>query len=317
LGALAANRRYLERDLNRLWSEPRLTRLAAGGTPENAEERELAELEGAVGGAIAAAPGRVFLLDLHTTSGGGPAFAVLDDALPNRRFALGFPAPLVLGLEEELFGTMVFYWTARGVTCVAFEAGQHADPAAVDRSEAAIWLARAATGLLPPALLPRAEAARRLLRANRGTAPHLVEVTYRHRIAPADLFRMNPGYRSFDRVRAGQALATDRDGTVVASMGGRLLMPLYQPQGEDGFFLAKRVARFWFELSAIVRRLRVDRLLPHLPGIHWHPELADTLVVNRIVARWAVRELFHLLGYKRLEKKRWRVLYRRRADSRE
>jgi len=209
---------------------------------------------------------------------------------------------------------MVFHWTARGVTCIAFEAGQHTDPASVDRSEAAIWLALAATGLLPPALSARAAAARRLLRDNRGEGPHLVEVVYRHRITAADDFRMNPGYRSFDRVRAGQALATDARGVVTSPASGRLLMPLYQPQGEDGFFLAQRVARFWFELSGIVRRLRFDRLLLRLPGIRRHAEMPDVLVVNRIVARWAVRELFHLLGYKRLEKKRWFVLYRRRAE---
>ncbi len=314
LAALASNRRYLERDLNRLWSEARLERLRAGGAPESAEERELVELERAVAAELAAAPGKVYLLDLHTTSGGGPAFAVLDDALPNRRFALGFPVPLVLGLEEELAGTMVFHWTARGVTCVAFESGQHVDPASVDRAEAAIWLALAATHLLAPELAPRAEAARRLLRDNRGASPHLVEVIYRHRIGPADLFRMNPGYKSFDAVTRGQALAIDASGTVSSPESGRLLMPLYQPQGEDGFFLTKRVARFWFELSATFRRLGVDRLLPHLPGIHRHPEMPDALVVNRIVARWAVREVFHLLGYKRIEKKRWRVVYRRRRD---
>jgi succinylglutamate desuccinylase len=74
---------------------------------------------------------------------------VLDDSLPNRRFALSFPVPLVLGLEEELQGTMVFHWTAQGITCVAFEGGQHDDPRSVDRSEAAFWIALEAAALLP------------------------------------------------------------------------------------------------------------------------------------------------------------------------
>jgi succinylglutamate desuccinylase len=126
---------------------------------------------------------------------------------------------------------------------------------------------------------------------------------------------MNPGYRSFDEVRRGQALAVDAHGVVSCPESGRLLMPLYQPQGEDGFFLTKRVARVWFELSAVFRRAGVDRLLPHLPGVRRHPTLPDALVVNRIVARWAVRELFHLLGYKRIEKGTWRVVYRRRRDE--
>jgi succinylglutamate desuccinylase len=315
LGALAAGRRYLDRDLNRLWSAEALERLRAGVPAGCAEERELDELHDELASALAEARGRVHLLDLHSTSGRGPAFAVLDDALPNRRFALELPVPLVLGLEEELVGTMVFHWTARGVRCVAFEGGQHDDPASVDRSEAAVWIALDATGILPPALRGRAEAGRRLLRSGRNGTPQLVEVVYRHRIAPADRFRMAPGFASFDAVEAGQPLATDARGTVAAPRRGRLLMPLYQPQGEDGFFVAVPVGRIGFELSALLRRLRIDRVLPHLPGVSRHPRERDTLVVNRLIARWAVREVFRLLGYQRVEKGRWRVVYRRRVES--
>jgi len=313
LAAIAAGVRYLDRDLNRLWSAPALELARAGAAPESSEERELAELATELEATFAEAPGRVHLLDLHTTSGRGPGFVVLDDALPNRRFALRFPAPLVMGLEEELVGTMVFHWTARGVVCVAFEAGQHDDPGAVERSEAAIWVALEAAGILPPELVHRATAGRRLLRADRDAAPRLAEVVYRHRIEPGDEFRMRAGFANFTPVARQQPLADDAHGAVVAPERGRLLMPLYQPLGDDGFFLAVPVARFWFELSAIFRRLRVDRLLPRLPGIRRHPKIPGALVVNRLVARWAVREVFHLLGYKRLEKGRWRLVYGRRA----
>ena len=37
-------------------------------------------------------------------SGPGPAFVNLDDTLANRRLALELPAPIVMGLEEELAG---------------------------------------------------------------------------------------------------------------------------------------------------------------------------------------------------------------------
>ena len=314
LSALAAGRRYVDRDLNRLWSAGALSRARSGAAPATVEERELAELDAELSATLAEARGRVHLLDLHSTSGAGPAFAVLDDALPNRRFALAFPVPLVLGLEEELVGTMVFHWTSRGVYCIAFEGGQHADPSAIERSEAAIWIALEAARILPARMRARARAARRLLGRQRNGAPHIVEVVHRHRIAAADGFRMRPGFASFDRVERGQALAFDAHGIVSAPRTGRILMPLYQPLGEDGFFLAVPVARLWFELSAVFRALGLDRLLPHLPGIRRHPKESDTLVVNRLVARWAVREVFHLLGYKRVEKKRWRVVYRRRSE---
>ena len=314
LGALAAGQRYLDRDLNRMWRERTLGRVRAGER-ETREDHELAALDAALDAALGEPHGRVFLLDLHTTSGAGPAFAVLDDSLPNRRFALAFPVPLVLGLEEELVGTLVFDLSARGVTALAFEGGRHDDPASVDRCEAAVWIALDAAGVLPRGLRARAEAGRRLLRASRGETPQLVEVLYRHRITRDDRFRMRPGFASFDAVAVGQPLATDRAGDVASPYDGRLLMPLYQSLGDDGFFVARPVPRFWFELSATLRRLRADRALALLPGISRHPRVADSYVVHRRVARWLVRDLFHLLGFRRLDSGPQHVVYTRRPEG--
>jgi len=314
LAALAAGRRFLERDLNRMWRE-RVLRRVRGGSRESREDYELAELDATLGRALDEADGPVYLLDLHTTSGSGPAFAVLDDSLPNRRFALAFPVPLVLGLEEELVGTMVFDLSARGVTALAFEGGRHDDPESVDRCEAAVWLALEAIGALPRALRPRADAARQRLRASRGRMPQLVEVLYRHRIVGADHFRMHPGFASFDPVGEGQPLATDRNGVVVSPFGGRLLMPLYQPLGDDGFFLARPVPRFWFEISATLRRLRFDRLLGLLPGVRRHSTVADTYIVHRGIARFLVREIFHLLGFRRLDAGPRHFVFSRRPEG--
>jgi succinylglutamate desuccinylase len=314
LGALAAKQRYLDRDLNRAWRDVNLARVWAGGR-QSREDQELAELEHELSSALAGAHGRVFVLDLHTTSGDGPPFAVLDDSLPNRRFALAFPVPLVLGLEEELAGTMVFHWTAHGYISLAFEGGQHDDPRSVDRSEAAVWIALDAAGLLPKSLRGKAEVARELLRASRGEAPQLVEVLYRHRIEASDRFRMKPGYRSFEPVEEGQELAVDQKGAVRSPKTARLLMPLYQPQGDDGFFLAVPVPRFWFELSATLRRLRADRLLRWLPGVRPYADRPDTFLVSRRIARAFVPELFHLLGYKRLDHGARHYVFTRRAEG--
>ncbi|MFT6360775.1 MAG: succinylglutamate desuccinylase, partial [Saprospiraceae bacterium] len=37
----------------------------------------------------------------------------------------------------------------------------------------------------------------------------------------------------------GEILATDKNGNVVAKQDSLILMPLYQKQGDDGFFLIK------------------------------------------------------------------------------
>jgi succinylglutamate desuccinylase len=48
---------------------------------------------------------------------------------------------------------------------------------------------------------------------------------------------MKRSFENFDYVEKGTLLATNRYGDVLASSDGYLLMPLYQVQGDDGFFL--------------------------------------------------------------------------------
>jgi succinylglutamate desuccinylase len=48
---------------------------------------------------------------------------------------------------------------------------------------------------------------------------------------------MLPGFNNFDKIVKGQPLAKDKNGPIYASIDGYILMPLYQKQGEDGFFI--------------------------------------------------------------------------------
>lgn len=316
LGNVAAfqeGQRYVERDLNRAWTADQIRRLRASGA-EGVEDREQRDLLEALDGILAEAEGEVFLLDLHTTSGSGAAFTAVADVLQNRDVALALPAPLVLGLEEMVEGTLHDYMGGRGAVTVAFESGQHDEPRAVDRAEAAVWIAMGATGVARPLELPRYASALESLRRDSLDLPRAVEMRYRHPIAPGDEFRMNPGYRNFQRVTKGEVLALDRDGPVVAPESGRILMPLYQAKGADGFFLVREFRPFWLRLSAKLRALGVDRYVHWLPGIRKHPHEADTLVVDKRVARWYALQVLHLLGFRReVEVGRTLVVQRRPA----
>ncbi|MEO1085677.1 MAG: aspartoacylase, partial [Acidobacteriota bacterium] len=92
----------------------------------------------------------------------------------------------------------------------------------------------------------------------------------------------------------------DRRGDILSPHDGLILMPLYQQQGEDGFFLVRPVKPLWLLISKWVRRLDAQRILPVLPGVKRHPEEADTFIVDQQTARYLARELFHLLGYRRV-----------------
>ena len=54
-----------------------------------------------------------------------------------------------------------------------------------------------------------------------------------------DQFEMLPGYKNFDAITKGQELAKDKNGPVLSPFGGRILMPLYQPKGEEGFYIVE------------------------------------------------------------------------------
>jgi predicted deacylase len=290
--ALAHRCRYLAQDLNRMWTNERIAAIRNHAesdvqTPEEAEQRELLD---AIDHALARRQGPVVFLDLHTTSADGVPFTVIADTILNRKLALSIPAPVILGLEEHLDGTILNYINDYGDIAVGFEGGQNDAPSSIDHHEAALWTILQATGRLRPQDAPQAEVLRAQLTRRAHLAPRVVE---------GDQFIMKPGFVNFQRIERGQLLARDRHGDIRAREAGRILMPLYQSQGTDGFFVVREIKPFWLHAATGARRLRCEKILPWLPGVRRHPTLSDTLLVNPRIARWLVLELFHLLGFRK------------------
>jgi predicted deacylase len=299
--ALARRRRYIAQDLNRMWTADRIAALrhqpeSTAHTPEDAEQRELLD---AIDHALARRQGPVIFLDLHTTSADGVPFTVIADTILNRKLALSIPAPVILGLEEHLDGTTLNHINDCGYIAVGFEGGQHDALSSIEHHEAALWTILQTTGSLRPQDAPQAEALRAQLAHRTRNAPRVVEIRYRHAIHEGDEFVMAPGFTNFQRIERGQLLARDRHGDIRAREAGRILMPLYQSQGADGFFVVREVKPFWLQVATGARHLHCENILPWLPGVHRHPTLPDTLLVNPRIARWLVLELFHLLGFRK------------------
>lgn len=313
--ALAAGVRYLAKDLNRQWISERVMLCERGGKfptsdPEDGEQREL---YAALREVFTRARGPVFVFDLHSASSVTPPFLIFGDTLRNRDFAMHFPSPIVLGLEEQINGTVMEWVSSLGHVSIAFEAGQHDDPTSVDRQEAAIWVALAASGVAAREDVPDFEGRREFLKRSARDIPRILEIADRHAITPEDQFTMKPGFRNFDPVKAGDLLANDRRGEIHAPGKYRLLFPLYQKLGEDGYFLTRPVNPVWLAVSAFLRKTGAATVAPYLPGVARHPRRRDTLVVDRRVARFGVRQIFHLLGY-RLEASRGTTTIVRKRD---
>ncbi len=240
VGAFEKGVRQQARDLNRGWHDERVAALREGReAPRDAEDAETAALDRAIEDVRAAARGDVVVLDLHTTSGDGPPFSIAADDPGSRAIARTIPLTCLTGLLERLDEPMLVALARRGIAGAVVEAGRNDDPASVDRAEAAIWVVLAATGIVDEARAPWLPSMRALLDAARGELPAAVDVVHRHAVRPGDGFRMEPGFRHFDRVETGRLLAKDARGDVVAPEDGYVLMPLYQGTGSDGFFLGR------------------------------------------------------------------------------
>jgi hypothetical protein len=233
--ALATGRRFVDRDLNRIWGLP------PEGTAPWHEGREREELTRILGRIQREGRGPLHVVDLHTTSGRGPAFTIVPASPWGQAEADALPVPRIRGLFHSLPGTFGAWLDAEEIPNLILEGGSHQDPASVDRTEAVLRILLERMGLVEPRWLA-ADEARALLAGDTRGLPPLVEVRHRHPIEPADDFRMLPGFRNLQWVREGTRLGRDARGDVTAPLAGWLLLPLYQRHGEEGFLLGETVA---------------------------------------------------------------------------
>jgi succinylglutamate desuccinylase len=244
--ALARGRRYLAHDLNRRWNEGALKALRRRDRETlMAEEREQRELLEAIDSFVDGCERPVTCLDLHTTSAKGPPFCAASAGPSDRLLASALPLPMALGVYGMIPGTMLAYLAKRGYSGVCIEGGQHRDPATVENLVAVIWVVLVAAGVVDEEAVPGLHDHRRqLARAVEGL-PGVVEVCHRHVVKRGDAFEMEPGFANFQPIERGQVLARDSQGAIEAPMKGWLLLPLYQGQGEDGFFIGRDVSSAW------------------------------------------------------------------------
>ncbi len=316
LGALAASRRHLARDLNRGWTRDEVVSLLAHDSPRRLpEDDEQRALLRAIAPLLAGAQEPVVFLDLHSTSGDSPPFTVMADVLRNRPLGLALPLPLILGVEEILDSTALGYLCDLGHVAVAVEGGRNGDPRTLANHDAAIWIALVASGAMDAADVPDLPACRAQLAESSRGLPSVVEIRHRHRVAEGDGFAMRPGWAGFKPVSRGEIVADDSRGPIRAPESGYMLMPRYQGQGEDGYFVARAVSPFWLQLSAWLRRGRLDRLVPLLPGVRRDPRGADRYWIDRRVARWQVVNVFHLFGYRHVRLEGGRLAFSRRRPG--
>jgi len=298
--------RYLDSDLNRMWTPKRV--IAARERNEQdriPEERELLQLLGVIETEATGARGPVYLLDLHSVSSESPPFVFVEDSLPARALAMRFGIPIILGFEEELQGLLVDYCTNQlGMTSLLIEGGRHDDPETPAALRHAIRIALDAIGAWPIEDAYEDPSPRTSLdRFARGHARIVYDVRYRYPIMH-ERFRIDPRLHAFDPVRrARTVVAIDGDRPVTPPIHGLLFLPNRQNRalpGDDGFFIVRRIGFIWLRMSASIRtRGALHRVLPMIaPGVHRDPKHEHRLLIDPDLAAALKREIFHLFGYR-------------------
>ena len=310
--ALQENKRFLDSDLNRMWTLKQLNAIKQKEDRNN-EEQEQEELFLFINQLLESTQNPIYFIDLHTTSSKSLPFITINDALINRKFSSCFPVPVVLGIEEYLDGPLLSYLNTLGYLSLGFESGQHTDPLAIKNCEAFIYLALRHAGHLKINNFKKHED--ELKKASRDISS-IFEVIYKYHIEQKEMFLMESGFESFQDIKKETLLATSNGKNIYSDYSAKLFMPLYQKSGNDGFFIIKPIPRFFLKLSELLRKVKADSLLTLLPGISWHNKSLGVLKANLSVTRFMAKSIFHLFGYrnKQLDKTHL-LLYNRERVS--
>ncbi len=237
--------RYIKKDLNRSLTSADIQCAKAIPSERIAfEDLEILELTQFVAHELRTyQPTKLIALDLHTTSADGGIFTIVNEDRECLDIASTLFAPVVKGLVKGTGGSTLHYFTTENMgiptLSMAFEGGQHEDTASVRRIIA--WLVNSLRAL---GCVKNEDVEHRhdeVLRGYSKNLPKAVEITGHHRILPLDNFKMKSGYLNFQAVKKGEILATDIHGNITSPDDCMILMPLYQPKGNDGFFLVREI----------------------------------------------------------------------------
>ena len=296
LKALKMNVRFVEKDLNRIWKPQK-----ANGNPIPYEDEEKQGIIDELETIINSTNEPIYLFDLHTTSSESIPFVVLGDSLRNRKLGRNLPVPIILGLEEKMDGTLFSFLNTVGFSTLIFESGQHDDPESIYNHEAFIWVMLSKLGVLNGQFKYDVQTYKERLAAQSGSRARYFEVKHRYHIHDGEEFRMNPGYDNFQNINKGEDLARSGNEQIFAIQSGKILLPLYQPLGEDGFMIVRKVMKIWLFISWLLRLSRLEFLLYILPGVK-RGSKSNIITINQKIARIYPVEIFHLFGFRRIKK---------------
>ncbi len=235
--ALEKDQRFIEEDLNRTWKEESIT----NNKRDTHEQREMHEIIEVLESFPESNFTKRYFLDCHTTSSASLPYISVQVVNDNDEWAQRFPTYIVRGFSDIVYGAIDHYLSRTGLTGFTFEAGQHTDKTSVENQEGMIWLAlKEACGLELEKISCYPDCVNNFAKKN---APDqkTFEIIHRYGREDNDDFKMEHGYKNFQKIEKGELLALKNGKEVKSEWDAYIFMPLYQSQGNDGFFVIQEV----------------------------------------------------------------------------
>ena len=241
LQAIAANKRFIDYDLNRCWTDEFVDRVYHK-QHTLAEDIELKSLHDIILDYTNKPFDQRILIDLHTTSSEKGNFIVVPEDEATNPIVRSLKQPVVVDLDQHLMGTLLKYLRKYDYLAMAFEGGLIGSSKAIDLHVAGIWEILKASGAIDPDTNTDFLLSGKKLREYSDKLPGYVRVKYHHQIKTKDQFVMAPGFENFQPVKQGQVVASDIEGPITAPVDGLMFLPLYQDAGDDGFFIVEEIS---------------------------------------------------------------------------
>lgn len=237
--ALNRNQRYIDEDLNRTWTEENLQK----NKIESHEEKEMYEIINLLEEYPAEDFTKRYFIDCHTTSSDSLPYMSVQEVNDNNDFAHNFPTYIVKGFSDIITGDIDHYLSRTGMTGFVFEAGSHTSKASVENHEGIIWLALKEVCDLDLTNIQTYPKCVEAFAQKNAPEQKTFEIEYRHGLADNDIFKMEPGFQNFQEIKKDELLAIQNGKELRSKWNARIFMPLYQDQGNDGFFVIKEVKK--------------------------------------------------------------------------
>ena len=233
LKAIEKKERYIDIDLNRIWKKNIINEIKKGKIKDQHEYKELKKIHEIIDIIIKKKKKKnIIIIDLHNTSSASGLFSVINNT-KDLKIASAIKIPIITKLFSKVKGSFSQYYNSKNISTIVFEGGAIGDPASIYNHEMGIFRILEKMKIIKKEDVP--DFIGKKLTTNNDNNTY--KVKYIHQISENDNFLMKPNVTNFQVIKKGEILGYDNNGDVLSPFDGKILMPLYQEQGNEGFYI--------------------------------------------------------------------------------